>query len=102
MGLPKAWMVYPRVLPKSITAAVMQKKTMKDYFRKFDCNGDGKLNQRELAMAFRQLGAMAPGLRALLAILKADENGDGYISEDELDKLVDYAIERGYYFNISP
>ncbi|OWM80732.1 hypothetical protein CDL15_Pgr006762 [Punica granatum] len=94
-------MGHPKNLPESVAAAVMKKKIIKDHFRKFDQNGDGKLSLRELAMAFDRLGSTAPALRAIFAILKVDENHDGYISGHELDKLVEYVVERGYPVNDS-
>lgn len=81
---------------KSLPPNFMTAKMMKDHFRKCDRNGDGKLNLRELVTAFRGLGAIAPHWQAFCAILRADENGDGCISEHELNQLVDYAFEKGF------
>lgn len=69
---------------------------LKEFFGRFDVNGDGRLSWSELTSAFRKLGATAPAWRALLALFRADENGDLCIGEHELDVLVKYAEESGY------
>ncbi|PKI50643.1 hypothetical protein CRG98_028955 [Punica granatum] len=94
MGHPKA-----KTLPESAASATDSK--IKDYFMKFDTNRDGKLSKQELKMAFRGLGSRAPWLRALLVISRMDENRDGYISDHELNKLVEFIHQRGYNFNFT-
>jgi Ca2+-binding EF-hand superfamily protein len=68
-------------------------------FRRFDANGDGLLSRQELRNAFSTLGSSAPGWRAFRALCHADKNGDGSISEAELDNLVRYALKHGYTIN---
>jgi Ca2+-binding EF-hand superfamily protein len=68
-------------------------------FRRFDTNGDGHLSRQELRNAFCSLGSSAPGWRAFRALCHADRNGDGKISEAELDYLVRYALKHGYTIN---
>ncbi|KAM7279744.1 hypothetical protein ACFE04_006878 [Oxalis oulophora] len=74
----------------------LSKVELKGMFLRFDKNRDGKLSRQELRDAFNSLGAMIPAWRAYWALHKADQNGDGYINEDELDLLVQYAIGFGY------
>ncbi|KAF7848792.1 hypothetical protein BT93_L1560 [Corymbia citriodora subsp. variegata] len=69
---------------------------LKEVFRRSDANGDGRLNWAELKNAFQRLGVPAPRWRAILAIHHADENGDGCISEHELDALLQFCLEHGY------
>lgn len=69
---------------------------LKEFFRRHDTNGDGRLSWAELKNAFQRLGVPSPGWRAILALHRADENGDGCISEHELDTLLQYCLEHGY------
>ncbi|KAI3440347.1 uncharacterized protein J3R85_003675 [Psidium guajava] len=69
---------------------------LKEFFRRGDTNGDGRLNWAELEHVFQRLGVPASGWRTILAIHNADENGDWCISEHELDALLKYCIEHGY------
>ncbi|XVF60071.1 hypothetical protein PTKIN_Ptkin08bG0013800 [Pterospermum kingtungense] len=66
-------------------------------FRRFDSNNDGRLSRQELKNAFSSLGSRFPSYRAFAALHQADKNGDGYISEEEMDELIRYALSCGYY-----
>ncbi|KAF7830633.1 polcalcin Phl p 7-like [Senna tora] len=66
------------------------KKTLKEA----DKNGDGRLSKNELEYAFRQLGAYVPGWRAYRGLCRFDNNQDNVISGDELDDLVEYALNK--------
>ncbi|XVF60066.1 hypothetical protein PTKIN_Ptkin08bG0013200 [Pterospermum kingtungense] len=66
-------------------------------FRRLDSNKDGRLSRQELKNAFNSLGSKLPTYRALMGLYKADENRDGYITEEEMDKLVQYALSCGYH-----
>ncbi|KGN62515.1 hypothetical protein Csa_022644 [Cucumis sativus] len=74
----------------------LQKEEMKEMFREHDFNGDGRLSIKELSRAFGQFGAFFPLYRAAFGLFLADDDGDGFISEQELDKVVDYAIKCKY------
>ncbi|KAL3734825.1 hypothetical protein ACJRO7_024064 [Eucalyptus globulus] len=91
MGRPAfmSWMKKKSILAGTVTE-------LQDFFRSFDANGDGRLNRAELKNVFEKLGSMAPALRALQALLLADENGDGCISEHELDKLLEFAVKHDH------
>ncbi|KAJ0086414.1 hypothetical protein Patl1_08963 [Pistacia atlantica] len=72
---------------------------LKGMFWRFDKNGDRRLSKQELKAAFKELGALIPGFRANRGLHHADANGDGYISDEEVDKLVKYAYQLGYKVN---
>lgn len=65
-------------------------------FNSYDKDGDGRLSKDELKAAFRHLGSRWSSYRAGKALRKNDHNRDGFITQDELIDLVDYALERGY------
>ncbi|XVF60062.1 hypothetical protein PTKIN_Ptkin08bG0012800 [Pterospermum kingtungense] len=66
-------------------------------FRRLDSNKDGRLSRQELKNAFNSLGSKLPTYRAFTGLYQADENRDGHITEEEMDKLVQYALRRGYH-----
>ncbi|XVF39949.1 hypothetical protein PTKIN_Ptkin01aG0073800 [Pterospermum kingtungense] len=61
-------------------------------FKRCDVNNDGKLSWEEVKAGFRRLQSRFPAYRTQRAFQMADANGDGYINEAELDKLVTYAL----------
>lgn len=69
---------------------------LKKIFLQHDKNGDGCLDKNELVQAFKELGAVIPELRAWRGLKNADANGDGIISQDELDHLVRYTAQFGF------
>ncbi|XVE55914.1 hypothetical protein DITRI_Ditri03aG0195300 [Diplodiscus trichospermus] len=75
------------------------KAQLKSIFKRFDTNKDGRLSKQELRNAFASLGSYLPGWRAVRGLHQADCDGDGYVSEDELDDLVKYALKCGYTIN---
>ncbi|OMO74793.1 Calcium-binding EF-hand [Corchorus olitorius] len=58
-----------------------------------DKNRDRRLDKHELRKAFGSLGSHLPSWRAGKVLRRADVNGDGYISEDEIDDLIQFALE---------
>ena len=75
---------------------LFSEEQMKAVFRRFDCDKDGRLSKVELKKAFNDLGSRVPIFRTLAALQYADENGDGFITEEELEALVQYAVRLGY------
>ncbi|KAF5444953.1 hypothetical protein F2P56_034044 [Juglans regia] len=83
-------------VPKSL-AMKYDEAQLREIFKRYDVNGDGVLGRQELRKAFYSLGAyLLSGWRAYQALRHADANGDGYISEAELDDVVRYAVQFGY------
>ncbi|OMO74779.1 hypothetical protein COLO4_26499 [Corchorus olitorius] len=62
-------------------------------------NGDLRLSRQDVQKAFDYLGSHFPNWRACRAFHHADANGDGYISEGEMDDLVEYVWQCGYTIN---
>ncbi|XWS25628.1 hypothetical protein CRYUN_Cryun27aG0084200 [Craigia yunnanensis] len=77
-------------------APVPTKVQLKHTLQKFDGNGDGRLSKQELKNAFYYIGSHFPNWRANRALNRADDNEDGYISEGEMDDLVEYVWQCGY------
>ncbi|OMP05569.1 Calcium-binding EF-hand [Corchorus olitorius] len=83
--------------PKHVAGGVpFSKEQLRDIFKRFDCDKDGRLSKEELKKAFSELGSRVPAFRTLAALHHADENGDGFISEEELEALLQYALGLGY------
>ncbi|KAF4395655.1 hypothetical protein G4B88_013429 [Cannabis sativa] len=84
------------IATNGVKAVPYSETQLKSKFRLSDANGDGRLSKQELRNAFASLGSFAPGWRAFRALRRADKNRDGFIDEEELDKVVKYAAKRGY------
>ncbi|KAI9201404.1 hypothetical protein LWI28_022989 [Acer negundo] len=65
-------------------------------FKRYDTDHDGRLSRKELTSAFHSLGSIFPGWRAWRALHHADANKDGYVSENEFQQLVNYAVKSGF------
>ena len=93
----------PQKKKSSIKAAqrpeLLTEEQLKGIFKRYDKNNDGRLSKRELNAAFEALGSYLPQWRAWRGICNADVNGDGLISEKELDRLAQYALQFGYTAN---
>ena len=74
-------------IDKGCSKPVADEEHLNKIFDRFDSNGDGHLSWEELKSAYYSLGMSFPGLRALKALCVADENRDGYISQEEFIKL---------------
>ncbi|PHT66478.1 hypothetical protein T459_30903 [Capsicum annuum] len=66
---------------------------LKSIFKKYGKTGDGKLSRQELKMA---ACLWFTGFRSGRALQRADRNSDVYISENEINELVNYASKMGY------
>ncbi|KAA0060891.1 putative calcium-binding protein CML36 [Cucumis melo var. makuwa] len=68
----------------------LTREEIKEIFVGFDIDGDGFLSKNEVMQAFGMMGSYSPLLKTHYAMACADEDGDGLISECELNKLIDY------------
>ncbi|XP_023002693.1 calmodulin-like protein 12 [Cucurbita maxima] len=87
----KATQFSTKVLSGKASDVPLNREQIKKIFKSYDSNKDGFLNKREVTKAFSFLGSLNPYYRAQYALDYADANNDGLISEDEFDKLIDYA-----------
>ncbi|CAN4095387.1 unnamed protein product [Withania somnifera] len=74
----------------------LTEEELKCLVKRYDKNGDGKLNKEELKVAFKDLGIWFCAFRAYQAMQHADKNHDGLIVDNELDVLVELAIKWGF------
>ncbi|KAK1550406.1 hypothetical protein Q3G72_018436 [Acer saccharum] len=74
----------------------LTEEQLKLLFMRFDTDGDRRLSKQELKDAFNSLGSRFSAWRAWRVLCHADANGDGYISDQELDGLVKYCVKHGY------
>ncbi|XP_022951114.1 uncharacterized protein LOC111454059 [Cucurbita moschata] len=79
-----------KVLSEKASHVPLSREQIKKIFKYYNSDKDGFLNKREVTKAFSFLGSINPYYRAQYALDFADDNNDGLISEDELDKLIDY------------
>lgn len=90
--VPKAQKVGARAAnEKKAPKIKFSRSQIKEIFMEHDIDGDGCLSVSELIKAFSFLGSVIPLYKAHYGLAFADDDGDGLISEEELDKLVDYA-----------
>ncbi|KAJ6679137.1 EF-HAND CALCIUM-BINDING DOMAIN CONTAINING PROTEIN [Salix purpurea] len=84
--------IQPKNIGKDCKAAIpasqLTEEQLIKIFRRFDTNEDGLLSKEEVKRAYNMLGKSFPGVRAWWALHVGDENGDGYISQKEFNKLV--------------
>ncbi|XAR64065.1 hypothetical protein NMG60_11024268 [Bertholletia excelsa] len=73
-----------------------KEEDIRKLLEKEDKNKDNLLSKDEIENAFKELGAVFPGWRALRGLKYADCNRDGYVDEYEKEKLVQYIFNRSY------
>ncbi|OWM70881.1 hypothetical protein CDL15_Pgr014554 [Punica granatum] len=71
---------------------VMSLEEFKQWLKKFDSDRDGRISSEELSRAIRTAGHhFFSRRRGKEAVFSADANHDGFIEEDEIEELVDFA-----------
>lgn len=74
----------------------MSRKEFKKWLKKFDADKDGRISQEELREAIRATAAGVDWFSAFKSkdgIKFADKNHDGFIQDDEIDNLKDFALK---------
>ncbi|EXC19758.1 hypothetical protein L484_006333 [Morus notabilis] len=69
---------------------------LKGEFMRHSTGEGGRLSRQDLKITFSSLGSSAPGWGARQALRHVDKDKDGFVDEEELEKLVGYAAKRGY------
>lgn len=70
---------------------VMTTEELKKWLKKFDVDKDGRISKKELREAIRATGGRFPRFKSRLGVRSADANSNGFVDEDELDNLVEFA-----------
>jgi calmodulin len=63
----------------------------KEWIKFFDVDKDGRISRQELRRAIKVIHGRFSGWKSSKGIRAADTDGDGYIEEDEIDNLIDFA-----------
>ncbi|KAJ6400068.1 hypothetical protein OIU84_015677 [Salix udensis] len=87
IGIDYKAAIFPSQKPATHASQLSEEQLIK-IFRRFDTNEDGLLSKEEVKKAYNVLGKSFPGVRTWWALHVGDENGDGYISQNEFNKLV--------------
>ncbi|GJU93502.1 retrovirus-related pol polyprotein from transposon TNT 1-94 [Tanacetum coccineum] len=80
-------------IEKLPTEFILNEQQILAYFKKHDVNKDGKLSWDELKKAFSGLGLTWVRWTTDRALLEADDDEDGCLSEKEMDKLIEFVIK---------
>ncbi|KAM0044064.1 putative EF-hand domain-containing protein [Helianthus debilis subsp. tardiflorus] len=86
----------PRTHKNNKLSLKLNEEELLAFFKKHDANKDGKLSWDEVRQAFSDLGASWVSLTTDRALLHADEDEDGYVSEGEMNKLIQFALKRKF------
>jgi calmodulin len=63
----------------------------KEWLQRFDVDRDGRISRDELRRAMRAIRTRFTGWRSRQGINYADADGDGYIDDNEIDGLIEFA-----------
>ncbi|KAM3237313.1 hypothetical protein P3S67_011737 [Capsicum chacoense] len=85
----------PWFIPRRVSYPLSDEQ-VKGMLMKYDKNRDGKLSKQEIRLAFKEMGLHLCRWKTGKALRFADKNGDGYINEDEMIELVQYASRWGF------
>ncbi|XP_019172622.1 PREDICTED: uncharacterized protein LOC109168026 [Ipomoea nil] len=83
---------YPRSAP-SDGKLDMTLEVFKKFVRTYDADRDGRINREELQEAIHAIGGRLCWFKGRQGMKAADgnDNGNGFIDDNEMDKLVDFA-----------
>ncbi|OVA15803.1 EF-hand domain [Macleaya cordata] len=85
-----------RVVKRSVSSKGKREMTMEEFklwLKEFDDDGDGRISKEELREAIRSVGGGGwfTTWKSGRGIRSADDNRDGFISDNEINNLVDFA-----------
>ncbi|KAH7652840.1 EF-hand-containing protein [Dioscorea alata] len=69
----------------------MSVEDFKKWLKTFDANNDGRISKEELQKAMRSVRVRFSTMKCGRGIRLADSDGDGYIDENEMENLVEFA-----------
>ncbi|KAL3514504.1 hypothetical protein ACH5RR_027221 [Cinchona calisaya] len=72
---------------------VMSLEEFKKWLKKFDSNEDGRISKGELREAIRSRGGWFTRWKSKDGLKVADKDGNGYIDDDEIVHLKDFALK---------
>ncbi|MQM14750.1 hypothetical protein Taro_047685 [Colocasia esculenta] len=72
-------------------SAELTVEEFKEWLKRFDTDKDGRISREELRQAIRRIGGRFSAWKSSRGIREADANGDGYIDDAEIEKLVAFA-----------
>ncbi|KAA3476446.1 polcalcin Phl p 7-like [Gossypium australe] len=70
---------------------IMTMDEFKQWLKKFDADNDGRISKEELRNAIYETGGRFTRWKSRRAIKSADADGSGFIDENEITNLVDFA-----------
>ncbi|XP_027091868.1 uncharacterized protein [Coffea arabica] len=72
---------------------IMSLEEFKEWLKKFDSNGDGRISKEELRQAIRAKGGWFTRWKCKDGLKSADKDGNGFIEDDEMSYLKDFALK---------
>ncbi|CAI0558168.1 unnamed protein product [Linum tenue] len=69
----------------------MTLQEFKTWVKRLDADKDGKISRQELSDAVRVAGGRFAWLKCRRGVQAADSDGNGFIDEQEMNNLVDFA-----------
>ncbi|OMO74807.1 Calcium-binding EF-hand [Corchorus olitorius] len=70
---------------------IMKMEEFKQWLKKFDADKDGRISKEELRDAIYESGGNFGWWKSRRGIRSADADGSGYIDENEINNLVEFA-----------
>lgn len=71
----------------------MNPEEFKKWLKKFDTDKDGRISHEELREAVRQMGGWFTKWKCKDGLKAADKDGNGFIEENEINYLKDFALK---------
>ncbi|XP_043714979.1 probable calcium-binding protein CML18 [Telopea speciosissima] len=86
------WLPKTQHIPKD-GKREMSMEEFKQWLKRFDADGDGRISKEELRQALRSVGVRFKRWKARRALRSADADADanGFIDDDEIQNLVTFA-----------